>query len=62
MFHECFGVPYMKWYGRQAVRRMFGEFADVNLTSVGANLGRLAPSAGPSRLGYFWVIEATKHR
>lgn len=60
MFHECFGVPYMKWYGRKAVTRLFRDFSEITLTPIGANLGRLTRSENSSALGYFWIIEAKK--
>jgi hypothetical protein len=61
MFHECFGVPYMGWYTAGELRKMFNKFTDVELVSIGANLGRLAGDATkPSALGYFWYIKARK--
>jgi len=61
MFHECFGVPYMKWYNRAEVTTLFADFDALDAIAIGANLGRLAGSAvRPSPLGYFWVVEATK--
>jgi SAM-dependent methyltransferase len=61
MFHECFGVPYMKWYNRMEISALFDDFVIVDAISIGANFGRLAGSAvRPSPLGYFWLVEATK--
>jgi ubiquinone/menaquinone biosynthesis C-methylase UbiE len=61
MFHECFGVPYMKWYGRSEARDLFRRFGATELVSIGANLGRWSPGAArPSPLGYLWLVEATK--
>ncbi len=61
MFHECFGVPYLKWYNRAEITTLFGDFGALEAIAIGANLGRLAGSAvRPSPLGYFWVVEATK--
>jgi len=61
MFHECFGVPYMKWYNRAEISALFADFGAVKAFSIGANLGGLAGGAvRPSPLGYFWVVEATK--
>lgn len=60
MFHECFGVPYMKWYSRKEIEALFVGFTDVDIISIGANLGRMVQSMQPTLLGYFWLIEATK--
>lgn len=60
MLHECFGVPYMKWYSRKDIAELFESFDDVSLTPMGSNLGRLVHSSGPSRFGYFWGIVARK--
>ncbi|MBI3506685.1 MAG: class I SAM-dependent methyltransferase [Proteobacteria bacterium] len=61
MFHECFGVPYMKWYSRAEMERIFDDFAVLKLEAYGPNLGRLLPGGnGPNPSGYFWLVEATK--
>jgi SAM-dependent methyltransferase len=61
MFHECFGVPYMKWYSRREVMALFRAYSDVKLISIGANLGRYSPGGkGPGPFGYFWFIRARK--
>jgi len=61
MFHECFGVPYLKWYNRREIETLFSGFSKVSLKIYGANLGRL--SRGGDRetpTGYFWYITASK--
>ncbi len=61
MFHECFGVPYLKWYNRREIESLFSEFSQVSLKIYGANLGRF--SRGGNRetpTGYFWYITASK--
>lgn len=60
MFHECFGVPYMKWYTRGEIRSLFRAFDSCTLAPVGANFGRLSPTRRAPRLGYMWLIQATK--
>ena len=63
MFLECFGVPYLKWYSRREIERLFANFARLRVSSVGPNLGSLnvRPSVtGETPLGYFWRIEASK--
>ncbi len=61
MFHECFGVPIMKWYWRREILALFGDFTEVELRSIGPNLGRFSPGGDrPSLFGYFWWIEARK--
>ncbi len=60
MFHECFGVPYMKWYSRGDITSLFSAFHQYTLVPVGLNLGRLSHSRRPPRWGYMWLIEATK--
>ncbi len=61
MFHECFGVPYMKWYNRREVLQLFSGFSTVDAQSLGANFGRLSPgNGGPSPFGYLWFIRAVK--
>lgn len=61
MFLECFGVPFMGWYTRDEMLRMFTAFSSVELRIYGPNLGRLsAGGKDETPFGYFWVIEATK--
>ena len=61
MFHECFGVPYLKSYSRDEITMLFAAFSEVNLSSIGPNLGRLSPGGTRAgHLGYFWFIAATK--
>jgi SAM-dependent methyltransferase len=61
MFHECFGVPYMKWYSRAELNDLFADFDVTYMMAIGANLGHIVRPVGkPSPIGYFWVIEATK--
>ena len=60
MFHECFGVPYMKWYSRAEIHRLFSGFSDVTVSAVGTNLGRFSRSQGQSPFGYLWSVEAVK--
>lgn len=57
MFLECFGVPYMKWYTRQGVCALFGDFATVEVSAAGPNLGRLTRRARSPRLGYFLAYQ-----
>jgi ubiquinone/menaquinone biosynthesis C-methylase UbiE len=61
MFHECFGVPYLKSYSRKEMDRLFERFAVVELHPVGSNIGRFSwnPSA-TSAWGYFWHVEVEK--
>jgi len=64
MYHECFGVPFMKWYTRADISKLFKDFSTVEISSVGPNLGRYSPSNSKGidahRFGYFWRIEAVK--
>jgi SAM-dependent methyltransferase len=61
MFLECFGVPYMKWYSKSEIDRLFADFSAVSAAPFGANLGRMgARSLGANPLGYFWYVQATK--
>lgn len=61
MFLECFGVPYMEWYSRDEVSRLFSGFSKVELKTYGPNLGRLNPfGKSETKCGYFWWVEATK--
>jgi ubiquinone/menaquinone biosynthesis C-methylase UbiE len=60
MFHECFGVPYMKWYTRGEIHSLFSAFDCCVLTPVGLNLGRLSPTRRAPSWGYMWLVEATK--
>lgn len=61
MFHECFGVPYLKSYTEAQMRDLFSDFDIRLIQPIGANLGRLAPRRdGRSSIGVFWWIEACK--
>ncbi len=61
MFLECFGVPYMYWYNRSEIERLFAGFSSVSLKIFGPNFGRLSGGGeGETRFGYFWWVEATR--
>lgn len=61
MFHECFGVPYMKWYDRCEIEALFSGYSSLDISAIGPNLGRLAwDGTGPHAIGYFWLVQATK--
>jgi SAM-dependent methyltransferase len=63
MFHECFGVPYLKAYDEAEMRALFGAFEITELSCIGSNLGRLSPDrTGRSSIGVFWWIEGRKPR
>jgi SAM-dependent methyltransferase len=61
MWLECFGVPYMEWYGRREIDGLFGAFSSVKIDAYGKNLGSMAPGGNaPTPFGYLWFVEATK--
>ncbi|MEO5373105.1 MAG: class I SAM-dependent methyltransferase [Alphaproteobacteria bacterium] len=61
MFHECFGVPHMKWYNRQEIESAFQGYSRIETESYGPNFGRLYRCGDdPNPFGFFWVVEATK--
>ena len=61
MFHECFGVPYLKWYNRMEIEKLFSAFSSVSLKVYGPNFGRIA-RGGDREIaqGYYWFITAVK--
>jgi SAM-dependent methyltransferase len=60
MFLECFGVPFMYWYDRAEIERLFGAFRAVQIAPYGNNFGLLAHSPHSNRHGYLWFVEAVK--
>jgi ubiquinone/menaquinone biosynthesis C-methylase UbiE len=61
MFLECFGVPFMEWYSRDEILKLFKAFSAVELRTYGPNLGRLSVGReGESPFGYLWFVEARK--
>lgn len=59
MLLECFGVPYMAWYGRAEMLALFADFRVLDLKPYSVNLPWLhKPRSGPAALGYLWLIEA----
>lgn len=60
MLLECFGVPFMKWYSRDEIHKLFSKFNVVRLSPIGYNIRLLNKKDGLTRLGYFWAIEAQK--
>jgi ubiquinone/menaquinone biosynthesis C-methylase UbiE len=61
MILECFGVPYMKWYGKAEMRRMVSKFQINALYPIGYNLPwfHSKPEA-LTPFGYYWGIEIEK--
>lgn len=47
MFHECFGVPYLRGYSKKELENMFSAFSSVEIKSYGF-------------MGYIWQIIAKK--
>ncbi len=61
MLLECFGVPYMKWYGRQDLEQLLSRFRLVSLARIAHSLpwGQ-GEGHGPTKFGYLWSIEIEK--
>lgn len=54
MLHECFGVPVLKSYTSDGMRRLLRDFEVRSLDSFGS------ASQGPRAMGYLWVAVARK--
>ena len=61
MILECFGVPYMKWYGKNSLKNMFSDFNLLSLEPMGGNIPWISRKEhGQNMFGYFWAIEIQK--
>lgn len=61
MILECFGVPYLKWYGKKDLIKLLAGFQLVSLQPMGYNIPWLFQKKhGRNKFGYFWAIEVQK--
>ncbi len=62
MFLECFGVPWMAWYSERELKKMFENFASIDISPYGFNLPRPwnRDVSGFNRHGLFYKISVTK--
>ncbi len=59
MFHECFGVPYLKAYTKKQIEELFVDFSNVKIERYGSNL-KLVASPNENPRGYIWQVIAKK--
>ncbi len=63
MVLECFGVPVMRCYRKNQIRRLFGRFESVRIEAMDHNIPWIhSATDGKTALGVLWLIEATKGR
>ncbi len=60
MFHECFGVPYLKSYTRKELERLFSDFSSITIERYGSNIGTFVDTSKENPRGYLWQVIAKK--
>ena len=61
MLLECFGVPFMEWYTRRGMLRLFRRYEAVEVTPIGANLLHDTAAHRPNNpWGFMWLARARK--